>query len=191
MFRFYITHLVRGVPLLEATRLLRRLGLLGGLGIRTLSGTLVEYRGIPGTVESSEMVPPPETCFLRRSDLFLDPRFEPPLISTFKRLMRSNWCSIPETKFKYYAHRVSLQGVILNFVARDKKGVWFQKYFLGGVGSGEMMKFWTIKEGWTPDPPNPLPHPCTFFFLASSISWATSSAVKSSSGLIIEINCCR
>ena len=88
LFPFYITHLVRGVPLLEATRLLRRLGLLGGLGIRTFSGTLVEYRGIPGTVESSEMVPPPETCFLRRGDLFLDPRFEPPLISTFKRLMR-------------------------------------------------------------------------------------------------------
>ena len=42
MFRFYITHLVRGVALLEATRLLRRLGLLGGLGILTFSGTDVE-----------------------------------------------------------------------------------------------------------------------------------------------------
>ena len=41
MSRFYMTHLVRGVPLLDATRLLRRLGLLGGLGIRTFSGNLL------------------------------------------------------------------------------------------------------------------------------------------------------
>ena len=186
MSRIYMTHLVRGVPFLDATRLLRRLGLLGGLGIRTFSGTLVEYRGIPGTVESSEMVPPPETCFLRRGDLFLDPRFEPPLISTFKRLMRSNWC-IPEKK----SSNTSLQGVILNFVAMTEREFGFNS-FPGGVG-----KWWSFgpsRKGITPDtpdPPNPLSHPYTFFFLASSISWATSSAVKSSSGLIVEINCCR